>query len=75
MKMVHVSMNIRDWQEQWFSKKILKILFICQKEREIEHKQREQQVEGEAVSPLSRDFDVGLDPRTPESWPEPKADT
>ena len=30
--------------------------------------------EGEADSPLSRVPDVGLDPSTPESWPEPKAD-
>jgi len=30
--------------------------------------------EGEADSPLSREPDVGLDPRTLGSWPEPKAD-
>jgi len=29
--------------------------------------------EGEADSPLSREPDVGLDPGTPGSWPEPKA--
>ena len=40
------------------------------------HKQGEQQAEaeGEADSPLSWEPDVGLDPRTPGSWPEPKAD-
>ena len=31
--------------------------------------------EGEAGSPLSREPDVGLDPRTPGSRPGPKADT
>ena len=30
--------------------------------------------EGEADSPLSRDPDMGLHPRTPGSGPEPKAD-
>ena len=30
--------------------------------------------EGEADSPLSREPDAGLDPRTPGSCPEPKAD-
>ena len=29
--------------------------------------------EGEADSPLSRKSNVGLDPRTLRSWPEPKA--
>ena len=31
--------------------------------------------EGEAGSPLSREPDAGLGPRTPRSRPEPKADT
>jgi len=31
-------------------------------------------VEGEAGSPPSREPDAGLDPKTPRSWPEPKAD-
>ena len=39
-------------------------LFICQRERGREHKQGEQQAEGEAGSPLSREPHVGLDPRT-----------
>jgi len=30
--------------------------------------------EGEAVFPLSREPDAGLDPRTLGSWPEPKVD-
>jgi len=30
--------------------------------------------EGEAGLPPSREPDVGLDPRTLRSWPEPKAD-
>ena len=30
---------------------------------------------GEADSPLSREPEAGLNPRTPRSWPEPKADT
>jgi len=34
----------------------------------------EQQAGGEAGSPLSREPDDGLDPRTLGSWPEPKAD-
>ena len=41
----------------------LKILFKINK-REREHEQREWQAEGEAGSPLSREPDVGLDPRT-----------
>ena len=35
---------------------------------------REAKGEGEAGSPLSREPDVGLDPRIPGSGPEPKAD-
>ena len=35
----------------------------------------ERDEEGEAGSPLSREPNVGLDPRTLGSWPEPKADT
>ena len=34
----------------------------------------EGQAEGEADSPMSRDPDAGLDPRTLRSSPEPKAD-
>ena len=30
--------------------------------------------EGEAISSMNREPNVGLDPRTPRSWPEPKAD-
>ena len=47
-------------------------LFICQ--RPSEHKQEEQQAEGEgeAGPPQSRKPDVGLDPRTLGSWPELK---
>ena len=33
------------------------------------------EAEGEVGSPLSREPDVVLDPRTPGSWPELKADT
>ena len=32
------------------------------------------EAEGEADSSLSRESDVGLDPRTLRSWPVPKAD-
>ena len=39
------------------------------------HKQGEQQAEGEAGSWVSREPDVGLNPRTPGFCPEPKADT
>ena len=35
---------------------------------------REEKGKGEAGSPLSREPDLGLDPRTLGSWPEPKAD-
>ena len=42
---------------------------------EIEHEPGgEAEGEGDAGFPLSREPDVGLDPRTLESWPEPKAD-
>lgn len=50
----------------------LKILFV----REREQKQGELQAEqaaGQAGSPLSREPDPRLDPRTPGSWPGPKA--
>jgi len=41
------------------------------------NKERERmaEAEGEAGSPLSKEPDVGLDPRTPGPQPEPKADT
>ena len=44
-------------------------------ERERRHKQAEWQAEaeGEAGFPPSKEPDVGLDPRTLGSWPEPKA--
>ena len=38
-------------------------LFVRQRERE--HKQQELQADGEADSPLSREPNAGLDPRTP----------
>ena len=38
-------------------------------------REAETQAEGEAGSPLSRELDVRLDPRTLGSWPERKADT
>jgi len=49
-------------------------IYLCVREREREHKQGERQAEGEADSPLSREPDEGLDPRTLGLWPEPKAD-
>ena len=49
--------------------------FIYLFDTQREHKQEEQQGEGEAGSPLSRDPNEGLDSRTPNSRPEPKADT
>ena len=65
-----------------------KILFICLSEGEQEHMQGmrastsgkgggqgEAAGEGEADSPLSREPEVGLDPRALGSLPEPKADT
>ena len=42
-------------------------------QREREHKQREWERKGQARS--GREPDAGLDPRTPGSRPEPKADT
>ena len=41
---------------------------------ERENKQEKQQAEGEADSPLSKEPNVGLDPRTLGTQPEPKAD-
>jgi len=44
------------------------------RERVIEHQQGEgQKAVEEAGSSLSRESDVGLNPRIPGSWPEPKA--
>ena len=50
-------------------------LFICERESESEHRQTEWKAEseGEAGSLQSKEPDVGLDPRTLGSWPEPKA--
>ena len=50
-----------------------KILFIYLAKRE--RAQAGGVREGEAGSLLSRELDMGLDPRTPRSGPEPKADT
>ena len=54
----------------------LNILFIYLTEREREGTSRERQAERqrEAVSLLSREPDVGLDPRTLRSRPGPKAE-
>ena len=51
----------------------LKILFITERENKPGVQQAEG--EGEAGSPLSREPDTGLDPRTLGSWPEPKVGT
>ena len=57
-----------------------KILFIYLRHRERERERASERAqawgvaEGEAASLLSRAPDVGLDPRTPGSWPEPKTD-
>ena len=55
---------------------LFRILFIYLTEKEQEKAQAgsEAEVEGEAGFPMSRDADVGLDPRTLRSQPEPKAD-
>ena len=52
-----------------YPRTFLKKDFIYLFDREREHKQRDQQreEEGGAGSPLSREPDVGLDPRTPGS--------
>ena len=53
----------------------LKILLIYLREREREHKQGGgAEGERETDSPLSREPDVGLDPRTLGLGPEPKAE-
>ena len=52
--------------------------FIYLREREIvteiERESTSEEEKGEAGSSLSREPDVGLDPRTLRSWPETKAD-
>ena len=45
---------------------LIKILFIYETHREERHRQREKQAS-------CREPDAELDPRTPGSWPEPKA--
>ena len=50
---------------------IFKDLFIHERERE---RGRDAEAEGEAGSPQSQEPDVGLNPRTLGSQPEPKAD-
>ena len=51
--------------------------YLFEKEREWakEGAQAGEEAEEEADSLLNKEPDVGLDPRTLESWPEPKADT
>ena len=51
----------------------LKILFIYLRERQWERAWARRRSEGEADSPWSWEPDVGLDPGTRGSWPEPKA--
>ena len=48
---------------QTFSIYLFEIVLIYLRERKIEYKQK-WEAEGEADSPLSREPDVGLDPRT-----------
>ena len=55
----------------FISEFFLKILFIW--EREHAGAEAEAEGEGEADSPLSREPNAGLDPRTLRSWPEPKS--
>jgi len=52
---------------------------LFERKRDREHERAQAQVggesrEGEAGSPQSREPSIGLDPRTPGSRPEPKAD-
>ena len=60
----------------FYFKNILFILFyfICLFDGERESAQAGGVREGEAGFPLSKEPNVGLDPRTLRSWPEPKAD-
>ena len=50
-------------------------MFIYLKQRERAQAGGVAEGEGEAGSPPSRELNMGLDSRTPGSWPEPKADT
>ena len=50
------------------------IVFIYLTEREQEQGEQQVEADGEAGSPLSREPDVGLHPRTSRSQPQPKAD-
>ena len=56
---------------QFKNKLFLKILF----EKETDRERESTKGEGEADSPLSKKSDLGLDPRTPRSCPELKAET
>ena len=55
-------------------KAFLKISYLFIWERMRAREITEGEEGGEADSPLSSEFDVGLDPRTLRSWPELKAD-
>ena len=61
-----------EWNHMVFVIALKLYLFIWQIEREREWAKAEGV--GEAGSPLNREPDVGLDPKTLRPWPEPKAD-
>ena len=43
---------------------MIDVCYLSEREREHAHKQREWQAEGEAGSPLNKEPNAGLDPRT-----------
>ena len=51
----------------WSSDMNTGLYFICQRDREKEHKQGKQQAEGKTGSPLSKEPDAGINLRTLES--------
>ena len=87
-KFIHISFNIyvlkfvgkgiEFYTVLWYHYKYIYFkIFIYLRERKQERAWAggEAEEEGEANFPLSREPDVGLNPRTPRSWPELKAGT
>ena len=58
------NLGSKTWQN------FFKFIYLRKRERESSQAERK----GEASCLLSQESDMGLDPRTLESWPEPKTD-
>ena len=70
-------MNIMDLKNKANNAFFKDFIYLVETKREQTHKGKREgraEGEGEADSPLSKEPDAGLNPRTLRSWAEPKAD-